>query len=74
MVAGADGGGPELLFVPMPDAGPLQHKSSTSLISISSQAPASNEQPPLSNSAPQVRRWSFPREEKLLTPRISHAL
>lgn len=34
VIAGADGGGEELLFVSEPDTGPLQHKSHKKRISI----------------------------------------
>lgn len=71
IVARADGGGQELLFVPMPDTGPLQHKSGNSLISICSQGSCvSRAHAILCKYVPRFRNVNFPRKSKLLTQRI----
>lgn len=71
IVARADGGGQELLFVPMPDTGPLQHKSGNSLISICSQdSCVSRAHATLCKYVPRFRNLNFPHKSNLLTQRI----
>lgn len=71
IVARADGGGQELLFVPMPDTGPLQHKSGNSLISICSQGSCvSRAHATLRKCVPRLRNLNFPHKSNLLTQRI----